>query len=137
MLDWQNLQQTWQPRLLSLMRIIVGLLFVQHGVQKLFGGLGGERVELLSLMGLAGVLEFGCGLLLVAGLCTRPVAFILAGEMASAYFMVHAPQGFWPILNKGELAVLYCFAFLYMAVAGPGPWSVDGARRKAGASHAG
>jgi putative oxidoreductase len=87
-------------------------------------------VELLSLPGLAGVLELFGGLLLLLGLFTRPVAFILSGEMAFAYFMAHVPLGFWPILNRGELAALYCFLFLYFVFTGPGPWSVDALRRR-------
>jgi len=113
------------PYLLSILRIVGGLLFMQHGAQKLFGLLGGTPVHWLSLMGLAGALEFFGGLLLVVGLFTRPVAFVLAGEMAFAYFMVHGPQNFWPLLNGGDLAVLFCFAFLYLSAAGAGPLSVD------------
>ena len=118
----------WTPRLLSILRIVAAFLFMQHGAQKLFGipsDQPANTVELLSLMGLAGVLEFFGGLLLLLGLFTRPVAFILSGQMAAAYFMQHAPQGFWPELNKGELAALYCFVFLYFAVAGGGVWSAD------------
>ena len=102
-----QLESTWAPRLLSTLRIVVGFLFLQHGSQKLFAFPGGEAVELMSLMGVAGVLEFFGGLLILIGLFTRPVAFILSGQMAVAYFMVHAPQGFWPVLNQGELAALY------------------------------
>ena len=118
----------------TLLRVTAGLLFAEHGAQKLFGALGGfgpppgDRVQLLSLMGLAGVIEFFGGLLIALGILTRPVAFIAAGEMAVAYFMAHAPHGFWPILNHGEPAVLYCFVFLYLAAAGPGPYSVDARR---------
>jgi putative oxidoreductase len=118
----------WSPRLLSIMRIVAALLFMQHGAQKLFGVPADPAkvpVELFSLMGLAGVLELFGGLLLLLGLFTRSVAFILAGEMAFAYFMAHAPKGFWPLLNRGELAALYCFVFLYLAAAGGGPWSID------------
>jgi putative oxidoreductase len=86
----------------------------------------------MSLAGVAGVLETFGGLLLLLGLFTRPVAFVLAGEMAAAYFMSHAPQGFWPLLNRGELAALYCFLFLYFAAVGGGPWSVDAARSRSG-----
>ncbi|WP_432823488.1 DoxX family protein [Trichloromonas sp.] len=121
------------PHLLSLLRIIVAFLFMQHGAQKLFGfpaAPGTVTVELLSLIGLAGVLEFFGGLLILVGLLTRPIAFLLSGQMAVAYFMAHAPQGFWPVVNKGELAVLYCFMFLYLAAAGAGPWSIDQLRRK-------
>lgn len=121
----------WTPRILSVMRIILGFLFLAHGAQKLFGypaPLPGGQPELLSLMGVAGILEFVGGLLILMGLFTRPVAFLLSGEMAVAYFMGHASQGFWPLLNKGETAVLYCFAFFFLAFAGPGPWSLDALR---------
>lgn len=123
----------FQEGTLGLLRVMAGLLFMQHGAQKLFGmlgGFGGEpggTADLLSLMGLAGVLEFFGGLLVVLGLFTRPVAFVLAGEMAVAYFMRHAPQGFWPILNGGELAALYAFVFLYFSARGGGRYSLDAA----------
>jgi putative oxidoreductase len=128
MVDLNSFCSRWAPRLLSILRIVAALLFMQHGGQKLFGvpsAQPGGAAPLLSLMGVAGVLEFFGGLLILLGLFTRPVAFILAGEMAVAYFMAHAPQGFWPLLNRGELAVLYCFVFLYFAVAGGGEWSLD------------
>ena len=116
---------------LNLLRIVTGILFAQHGAQKLFGWLGGRQVEsLFSLTGLAGVLEFFGGLLILVGLFTRPVAFILAGEMAAAYFLRHAPNGFWPIVNRGELAALYSFLFLYFAVHGGGAYSLDGLFRR-------
>jgi putative oxidoreductase len=123
-----NFLAAWSPRLLSVLRIVTGLLFLQHGTAKLLGfpavgGLAG--IELFSLIGLSGVLELAGGLLLALGLFTRPVAFILSGMMAIAYFMAHAGQNFFPLVNQGELAVLYCFVFLYFAAAGPGPWSVD------------
>ncbi len=113
------------PYLLSVLRIVAALLFMQHGAQKLFGFGGGEGVELMSLMGLAGVLEFFGGLLLALGLLTRPVAFILSGQMAFAYFMAHAPASAYPVLNHGDLAVLFCFTFLYLSSAGGGAWSLD------------
>lgn len=119
---------TWSPRLLSVMRIVIAFLFLQHGGQKLFDlpiANPGPPLELFSLMGLAGVLELFGGLLLLLGLFTRPVAFVLSGLMAVAYFMAHAPKGGLPIANQGELAVVYCFVFLYLAVAGGGPWSLD------------
>jgi len=122
----------WAPRLLSVMRIITGFLFVAHGTQKLLGFPAGpdmHQPELMSLPGLAGVLELFGGALILVGLFTRPVAFVLSGLMAVAYFMAHAPQGFWPILNHGELAVLYCFVFLYLSAAGGGEWSLDGLLR--------
>ena len=118
----------WSPRLLSVLRIVTAFLFIQHGSMKLLGFPPSEAfagLKLISLIGFAGVLELFGGLLVLFGLFTRPVAFILSGEMAFAYFMAHAPHGFFPILNHGELAVLYCFVFLYLAVAGGGVWSVD------------
>jgi putative oxidoreductase len=123
----------WAGRLLSLLRIVSGFLFMAHGTQKLFGWPTDEpeaTAPLLSLMGVAGLLEVFGGLLLMLGLFTRPVAFVLAGEMAVAYFMAHAPRGFWPILNRGEVAVLFCFVFLYLAAAGAGPWSLDERRAR-------
>jgi len=118
----------WSPRLLSVLRIVTAFLFIQHGSMKLLGFPPSEAfagVKLFSLIGFAGVLELFGGLMVLLGLFTRPVAFILSGQMAFAYFMAHAPHGFFPILNRGELAVLYCFVFLYLAVAGGGVWSVD------------
>lgn len=119
------------PYLQSLLRIVSAFLFMAHGTQKLFAWPVAEPREpaaLVSLMGLAGVLEVFGGLLLLLGLFTRPVAFLLAGEMAVAYFMAHAPRGLWPILNNGEVAALYCFVFLYLAAVEPGPWSLDAQR---------
>ncbi len=120
---------------LNLLRIVFGLMFMQHGAQKLFAVLGREQpVELFTQMGLAGVLEFWGGMLIVLGLFTRPVAFLLSGEMAVAYFQAHFPRGWFPILNRGEVVVLFCFAFLYIAAHGGGSFSLDGlraARRKA------
>lgn len=116
---------------LALLRVMAGLMFMQHGVQKMFGALGGWRGEpgatapLLSQPGLAGVLEVFGGLLIVLGLFTRPVAFILSGMMAVAYFQSHAPDGFWPIVNRGELAALYCFVFFFFSARGAGPYSID------------
>ena len=124
---------SWAGRLLSVLRIVAALLFMAHGTQKLFAWPVGEpqsSAPLVSLMGLAGMLETFGGLLLALGLFTRPVAFVLAGEMAVAYFMAHAPRGFWPLLNRGEPAVLFCFLFLYLAAAGGGSWSLD--ERRAG-----
>ena len=121
----------WTPRLLSVFRIVVGLLFLAHGLVKLFGFPTGAQpgvVPLLSIFGLAGVFELVGGAAIVLGIFTRPVAFILSGQMAVAYFMAHASQGFYPILNGGELAILYCFAFLYLAAAGAGSWSLDARR---------
>jgi putative oxidoreductase len=125
---------TWTPRLLGLLRIITGFLYLQHGTAKLFGAphvAMFDGLQVMSLMGVAGILELVGGALLLLGLFTRPVAFILSGQMAAAYFMAHAPQGFLPILNGGELAVLYSFIFLYFAAAGGGAFSIDGLRGKA------
>ena len=127
MADLGSFYSRWSPRVLSVLRIVTAFLFMQHGGQKLFGFPAPSQAAhaLLSLMGVAGVLEFFGGLLLLLGLFSRPVAFLLSGQMAVAYFMVHAPQGFWPLLNRGDLAVLFSFVFLYLAVAGGGSWSVD------------
>ena len=125
---------TWTPRLLGLLRIITGFLYLQHGTAKLFGAphvAMFDGLQVMSLMGVAGILELVGGALLLLGLFTRPVAFILSGQMAAAYFMAHAPQGFLPILNGGELAVLYSFIFLYFAAAGGGAFSLDALRGKA------
>ncbi len=121
----------WAPRALAVLRIVTGLLVIEHGTQKLFGFPPGENaggVELMSLMGLAGILEAFGGLLILIGLFTRPVAFVLCGFMAVAYFMAHAPQDFYPVNNGGDAAILYCFVFLYLVFAGPGAWSADAAR---------
>ena len=117
----------WSPQLLSILRIVTGFLFIAHGTQKWFGfpDPSQQRVELLSQAGVAATLELVGGALMIIGLCTRPVAFVLSGLMAFAYFLAHAPEGFWPLLNRGELAALYSFVFLYFAAAGAGPWSVD------------
>jgi putative oxidoreductase len=125
---------TWAPRVLSVLRFMSGLLLLQHGMAKLFGfppGAVPANFNLSSMPGYAGFIEFVCGILLVLGLFTRPAAFLASGMTAVAYFYAHFPQGFFPILNRGELAVLYCFVFLYIAAAGPGPWSIDAARRAA------
>ena len=109
------------------LRIVAGFLFTLHGVQKLFGGLGGNQVEvLMSQRGIAGILEFFGGLLIMVGLFTRPVAFLVSGQMAVAYFIAHAPNGFWPIMNRGELAAFYCFAWLFFCAHGAGKYSIDG-----------
>jgi putative oxidoreductase len=118
--------------LLGILRIVAGLLFMAHGTQKLLafpGAPGASSVPIASLLGVAGLLEAIGGAKLVFGIFTRPVAFVVAGEMAVAYFRSHAPQGPWPILNRGELAVLFCFLWLYIAAAGPGRFSLDGRRR--------
>jgi putative oxidoreductase len=122
----QNLTLHWAPRMLSVLRIVAGLLFFAHGTQKLLGFPASEfSPEVLSLPWIAGALELVGGPLLVLGLFTRPVAFVLSGQMAVAYWMAHAPQSPFPVLNGGDSAILYCFVFLYLVVAGPGPWSLD------------
>ncbi len=126
----------WAPYGLALLRIIAALLFIEHGTMKLFGFPAGEHpmsIALFSLMGLAGVLETFGGVLILIGLFARPVAFLLSGEMAVAYFTAHAPQSFFPVLNYGEAAILFCFVFLYLVLAGPGALSVDGLRGRAAA----
>lgn len=118
----------WEPRALGLLRIVTGFLYLQHGTAKLFGVphiAMFDHVTLFSLLGFAGMLELIGGMLILVGLLTRPTAFILSGEMAVAYFIAHAPAAFLPILNQGELAVVYCFVFLYLAVAGAGAFSID------------
>jgi putative oxidoreductase len=132
----ERLLGPYSPYLYAVLRIVVGFLFACHGAQKLFGlfgGLGpaGGTAPLFSLMGLAGLIEFFGGLLIMLGLLTGTVAFIASGQMASAYFMAHHPRGFWPILNQGEPAALFCFIFLYMASRGSGIWSIDSLRSKA------
>jgi putative oxidoreductase len=125
---------TYSEMLYAVMRLMVGLLFACHGAQKLFGVLGGQSQLSNPMLLAAGVIEFAGGLLVAAGLWASSAAFIASGQMAVAYFMAHAPGGFWPILNKGELAVLYCFVFLFIASKGSGIWSVDsiaGKRRRA------
>ena len=129
-----DLAAVWTPRMLAIARIMFGLLFFAHGLVKLSGFPAGAEPgqdAVLSLFGIAGLFEFFGGGLLVVGLFTRPVAILLSGEMAFAYFLVHAPQGFFPSLNGGELAILYCFAFLYLGFAGAGQWSIDSLRRRA------
>jgi putative oxidoreductase len=123
----------WSSRILSVLRMVAALLFMSHGMQKILGFPVPRRspLELLSLTGVAGLLELVGGALLLFGLFTRPVAFVLSGQMAVAYFLAHAPQGFWPIANRGELAALYSFMFLYLAFAGGGEWSVDTLLRRA------
>jgi putative oxidoreductase len=118
----------FEPSLRSLARIVIGFTFSLHGWQKVFGafgGLGGFHPPLSSMLGVAGIIETIGGALIILGLFTTPVAFLLAGEMAIGYFRTHAPRGFWPISNGGELAVFYCFFFLWLSSAGPGPWSLD------------
>jgi putative oxidoreductase len=132
-----NVANRWSrfaPQLLSVLRIVAALMFMQNGTMKLFGWPaampGGATVPLMSQIGVGGTLEVVGGFLLLIGLFTRPVAFILSGEMAVAYFQFHYPQGFWPIVNQGQPAVLYCFIWLYFSAAGAGPWSVDALRKR-------
>jgi putative oxidoreductase len=133
---------SWTPYLQSVLRIVAAFLFIAHGTQKLFGVPATEPQEpvaWLSLPGLAGLLETAGGTLLLLGLFTRPVAFVLSGEMAVAYWMAHVPQGFWPLLNGGEPAVLFCFTWLFIAAAGGGPLGLDAwldSGRRAGPGHA-
>ena len=108
----------------ALLRVVAGLLFAVHGAQKVFGVVGGQTMPLASLFGVGGLIELVAGLRIALGLFTSWAAFIASGEMAVAYFMVHAKQGFWPVLNKGELAVVYCFLFLYIACRGGGRYGV-------------
>ena len=130
-MELTNRLSAWSPQILSVLRIAAALLFMQHGTQKLLGFPGDpNEVALMSLMGVAGILELFGGALLLVGLFTRPVGFILSGFMAVAYFMAHAPQGFFPILNGGELAALYCFVFFYFVFAGGGAWSLDALWRR-------
>ena len=138
MSGFATLRFTWEPRMLSILRIIVGLLYMEHGLAKVVGfPLQPNRTAyaLFTLVpGLQGLLELVGGLLLALGLYTRIVAFILAGNMAVAYFMAHAPRGFFPLLNGGELAIVYCFVFLYFWLSGGGEWSFDRLRAPASAS---
>jgi putative oxidoreductase len=123
----------WAPRVLSLLRIVVALLFIENGTVKLFHfpvGEPGAPAALPTIELIAGWLEFGGGTLLALGVWTRPVAFILSGEMAVAYFMDHFPQSFWPIVNQGDNAILYCWVFFFLVFAGPGAWSLDAVLRR-------
>jgi len=127
--------RSWAPQLLSILRIVVAFMFIQVGSAKWFAFPaavmpGGGTAPVGSLVWVAAVLEVVGGGLLLLGLFTRPVAFILSGEMAFAYFIGHAPNGFWPVLNLGQPAVFYCFFFLYLSAAGPGPWSLDAMLKK-------
>jgi putative oxidoreductase len=124
----------WTPRALSVLRIITGLIIVQHGMAKLIGFPAVAmfaNLKPFSLLGAAGFIELVGGALLIVGLLTQPAAFIIAGEMAVAYFMSHSPKGFYPLVNGGSLAIAYCFACLYLSTAGAGPWSVDAAMKRA------
>jgi putative oxidoreductase len=124
----------WRPHALSLLRIIMGLMIIQHGMAKIIGFpavASFADLKPLSLIGIAGLIELTGGALLILGLLTRPVAFIISGEMAFAYFIAHAPKSFFPLMNGGTLAIMFCFTCLLLATAGPGPWSVDAAMKRA------
>ena len=127
---------TWAPRVLSVLRIVAALIFLEHGTQKLLGFPAAAEAgpEMMSLSWWAGVIELVAGALLVVGLFSRAAAFIASGEMAFAYWMAHAPQNPFPVNNGGDASILYCFVFLYLVFAGPGPWSLDAmlARRRGG-----
>lgn len=126
-----RLEADWAPRVLSILRIVAALLFFEHGTAKLLGFPPSDHSpEVLSLPWVAGALELVGGAFLIVGLFTRPVAFILSGEMAFAYWMAHAPRSAFPLLNGGDLSILFCFVFLYLAFAGGGPWSLDALRRR-------
>ena len=131
-MNTDELQTVWAPRMLSILRIVAALIFMAHGTQKLLGfpASGDAGPALLSLSGLAGVLELFGGALLALGLFTRQVAFVLSGMMAVAYWIAHAPQSFFPVLNGGDAAILYCFVFLYLVFAGGGAWSLDNLRHR-------
>lgn len=135
MSSFSSSSRGWPARLLGLLRMVTAFLFIQHGTAKLFHLphlAMFDGLQLNSLMGAAGVIELAGGILLLLGLFTRPVAFILSGEMAFAYFMSHAPAGPVPLLNGGEIAVQWCFLFLYFSVAGAGAWSMDSLRKHRG-----
>jgi putative oxidoreductase len=127
--SFQSALSNLAPAAYSALRIVAGVLFMFHGLQKIFGLFGGREVELMSRLGAAGLIELVGGALIALGLLTSPVAFVASGEMAFAYFLSHAPRGPWPIQNGGELAALYCFLFLYIATRGGGRLSVDSMRR--------
>src|SRR5829696_1344781 len=133
-----NSLDRWSPYMLTVLRIVTALIFLEHGTQKLLGFPAGANPQppLLSLFGFAGGLELVGGVLILLGLFTRPVAFILAGEMAFAYFMGHGSRGFFPVNNGGDAAILYCFVFLSFVFSGPGAWSLDKAKSPVGAGHA-
>ena len=129
----------YTPYALAVLRIVTALIFIEHGTQKLFGWPAPPQSGLppaFSLIWIGAILEAGGGFLLLIGLFTRPVAFVLSGEMAAAYWLFHAPRSFYPVLNGGDAAILYCFVFLLFVFTGPGAWSVDGARTRGGYRHA-
>jgi putative oxidoreductase len=123
----------WSPRVLSVLRIMTGLLFTEHGTMKFFNfpaAMPGPPGSLPGIIIAAGIIELLAGCLIAVGLFTRPAAFIASGSMAAAYFMAHAPKSFWPVVNQGDAAILFCFVFLYLVFAGPGPWSLDSLLRR-------
>jgi putative oxidoreductase len=123
----------WAPRALSVLRIVTGLVIIQHGMAKLIGFPAVPafaNLNPMSLLGAAGFIELIGGALLIIGLFTQPAAFILSGEMAFAYFIAHAPKSFYPLVNGGTLAIMYCFTCLYLSTAGAGPWSADAAMKR-------
>jgi len=123
-MDLTNRLSPWAPQFLSILRIVTAVLYFEHGTQKLFGFPPNER-PMDTMSWITGGLEFVFGALLIVGFLTRPAAFLMSGMMAVAYWMAHAPQSFFPVLNGGDAAILFCFVFLYIFFAGPGPWSID------------
>src|SRR3954452_17952309 len=127
-MNWTKVA-VWEPQMLSVLRIVSGLIFLEHGTGKWLNfPPSPNHPPLASMAGVGGLMEIVGGILLVLGLFTRPVAFLLSGEMAVAYWMSHAPRSIYPLLNGGDAAILYCFVFLYIFFAGPGPWSIDSMR---------
>jgi len=128
----ESFRAMWSPRLLSVLRIIVGLLFMQHGLSKYFGfpAASPASFNAMGLLGVAGAIEIVAGALVAIGLFARVAAFLASGQMAIGYFMSHAPRAFFPQANGGELAIFFCFVFLYIALEGPGPWSIDAMRSR-------
>lgn len=128
----ESFQLFWQPRLLSVLRIVAGLMFMQHGLSKYFGFPmpAPNGFEMMTLLGVGGGIEAIGGALIALGLFTRLAAFVCSGQMAVAYWLFHGPKGFFPQANGGELAIFYCFTFLYLSVAGGGLWGIDGARAR-------
>ena len=133
--DWSPGRARFVEISYFLLRLFAGAMYACHGAQKLFGALGGQVAE-APMMKVAGVIEFGGGVLIALGLLTSIAAFLASGQMAAAYFMAHAPQGFWPIVNKGELAVVYAFLFLFICARGGGPYSLDALMRRGRATTA-
>jgi putative oxidoreductase len=126
----ESLRTEWTPRVLSTLRIFVGLLFLEHGLSKYFGFPVTPSFQVVGVLWVAGAIEIVAGALVAIGLFTRTAAFIASGEMAFAYFMAHFPRSFFPLINGGDAPILFCFIFLYIALRGPGPWSIDAARSK-------